>query len=43
MGKTKEKELTNKALKDIIKAKKELKEGKGQKIERLAEQLGIIL
>jgi predicted DNA-binding protein len=36
-------ELTDEALKDIIEAKKEIREGKGQKIEDVAAELGIKL
>jgi hypothetical protein len=36
-------ELTDEALKDIIEAKKEIREGKGQKIEEVAKELGIKL
>ena len=36
-------ELTDEALKDIIEAKQEIKEGKGQKIEDVAKELGIKL
>ena len=36
-------ELTDEALKDIIEAKKEIREGKGQKIEEVAKELGIEL
>lgn len=36
-------ELTDDALKDIIEAKKEIKEGKGQRIEDVAKELGIRL
>ena len=36
-------ELTDDALKDIIEAKKEIREGKGQKIEDVAKELGIDL
>lgn len=43
MGEFNEKELTNKAIKDVIKAKKEIKEEKGQRIEEMAKELGIKL
>ena len=36
-------QLTDEALKDIIEAKKEIRAGKGQKIEDLAKELGIKL
>ena len=36
-------ELTDEALKDIIEAKKEIREGKGQKIEEVAKEFGIEL
>lgn len=36
-------QLTDEALKDIIEAKKEIREGKGQKIEEVAKELGIKL
>ena len=36
-------ELTDEALKDIIEAKKEIREGKGQRIEDVAKELGIKL
>ncbi len=36
-------QLTDEALKDIIEAKKEIREGKGQKIEEVAQELGIKL
>ena len=36
-------ELTDDALKDIIEAKKEIREGKGQRIEDVAKELGIKL
>ena len=36
-------ELTDEALKEIIEAKKEIREGKGQKIEEVAKELGIEL
>ncbi|MCK4521041.1 MAG: hypothetical protein KAU20_00580 [Nanoarchaeota archaeon] len=35
--------LSDDALKDIIEAKKEIREGKGQKIEEVAKELGIKL
>ena len=37
------KRLSDEALKDIIEAKKEIREGKGQKIEEVAKELGIRL
>ncbi|MBU0628010.1 MAG: hypothetical protein KKC75_02385 [Nanoarchaeota archaeon] len=36
-------ELTDESLKDIIEAKKEIREGKGQRIEDVAKELGIKL
>lgn len=36
-------QLTDGALKDIIEAKKEIREGKGQRIEEVAKELGIKL
>jgi len=36
-------ELTDEALKDILEAKKEIREGKGQTIEEVAKELGIKL
>lgn len=33
--------MTDKTLKEIIKAKKEIREGKGQRIEDVAKELGI--
>jgi len=36
-------QLTDQALKDIIEAKKEIREGKGQSIEDVAQELGIKL
>lgn len=36
-------QLTDEALNDIIEAKKEIREGKGQKIEDVAKELGIKL
>ncbi|MEA2036747.1 MAG: hypothetical protein U9O94_04525 [Nanoarchaeota archaeon] len=36
-------ELTDEALKDILEAKKEIREGKGQRIEDVAKELGIKL
>ena len=43
MDEVEEGELTDEALKDIVKAKKEIREGKGQKIEEVAKELGIKL
>ncbi len=43
MDQIEEGELTDEALKDIIDAKKEIREGKGQKIEEVAKELGIRL
>ena len=40
---TEEGQLTDEALKDIIEAKKEIREGKGQRIEEVAKELGIKL
>jgi len=36
-------QLTDEALKDIVEAKKEIREGKGQRIEDVAKELGIKL
>ncbi len=36
-------QLTDEALNDIIEAKKEIREGKGQRIEELAKELGMNL
>jgi len=36
-------ELTDECIKDILEARKEIREGKGQKIEDVAKELGIKL
>ena len=43
MDEIEEGQLTDEALKDIIEAKKEIRAGKGQKIEDIANELGIKL
>lgn len=43
MDEIEEGQLTDEALRDIIEAKKEIRQGKGQKIEDVASELGIKL
>ncbi|MEA3329581.1 MAG: hypothetical protein U9Q06_02445 [Nanoarchaeota archaeon] len=43
ISQTEEGELTEETLKDIVKAKREIRKGKGQKIEEVAKELGIKL
>ncbi len=43
MDEIEEGQLTDEALKDIIEAKKEIREGKGQSIEEVAKEFGLKL